>query len=157
MAVRGSNFAKMAVVVLVMSGMCVAMADKLTVVCEQGKKVCFRDMLGERSSYKFKYTVLEKDESKDSEQSDNKTARKDVHKDANVVITLKDIITDSYLITSRSMTNTSSVYLKNGASLYDFCVENNRDSQIRVKFEISSGLDINDFANLPFHVQTRLT
>lgn len=136
------------ILLTVMVSLSYGMTDRLTILCDAGKKSCFREMFGQKASYKFKYALIVGNET----VLDDGKPKKEDHKDARIRVTVKDIISDKFIIESVSASNTTSVYLSNGASLYEVCVENKREERSKIKIEISSGLDINDFANLPLQV-----
>lgn len=126
------------------NGLCII--EKMTISVPASRARCFGQIFGDQASYKLKYTTLDEGES----QTEDKTAKKKVK--GGVEVSLVNPITNAVIFKSDSNHNVTSLFLKDGAILYQICITNKLEDPKKVNLEISSGLDINDFANLPLQV-----
>jgi len=117
--------------------------EKTTLKINPGDTLCFTDILNEKTSYKLKYQVL-----------------------GNETLSNGDDLFEVYLMnesdkakfySNQHLEGFTTIRHKQGVLVTTICARNGFPTLIKVRFEISSGLDVNDFNTLPFHVAQFLT
>ena len=143
---KTGSVAWLTILLLLVSGS-LAIIEKSTIFVPGYKTRCFGQIFGDQASYKFKYTTLDEVEDADLTEKEKQKLKHTIE------VTIRNPISNLNVFHSKAFHNSTSLYLKDGAILYEVCIANNLEPNRRVRVEISSGLDINDFANLPLQVR----
>jgi hypothetical protein len=115
---------------------------KLTLEIPAGKENCFSEILNEKASYKFEYRLLNSDEIRGD--------------DSVVSVSATDEYERSKLFGSNERHASHSFKSKGNGQMIHFCASNRLESKaVKVYFQLSTGIDINDFERLPLDVGRR--
>ncbi len=117
------------------------LTEKMTLVVPPASTRCYTDIFNQKTTYKVTFSVNTTYDVADSEGS---VRQHQVY-----------VLSDSDKSIKYSETNRKGYFTithYNGTQLLSVCADNLTDKPIAVKIEQSSGLDLNDFANIPLQV-----
>lgn len=130
-------------VVAFLAATAACITEKLTLVVPAASTRCYSDIFNQKTTYKLVYTV---NTTRDVADSEGSARQHQVYVVNDVDKSIK------HSDTKRRGHFTITHY--NGTQLLAVCADNLTNGPISVKIEQSSGLDLNDFSNLPLQVSS---
>lgn len=116
--------------------------ERLTLVVPAASTRCYADIFNQKTTYKLSFSV---NSSRDEADSDGNARLHRVY--------VLDDVDKSLKHSDARRKGHFTITHYNGTQLLAVCADNLTDKPLAVKLEQSSGLDLNDFANLPLQVR----
>lgn len=126
-------------------GMVEAGQKILTLSVPSSQVRCFSDFLSTKSTHVVKYHVLKSQKSSQPLVVEDPTSPED----AGFRVYIQNSSKTGDMFSSSTVTNRTTLKASHELMTYTFCLQSYSEEELKVRFNISTGLDINDFGELP--------